>query len=68
MAEWMGELTLLKQGPGVTSLCAAVGGQDDAAVFAPGEKGRLPVIRGILSGWLISYHGNQQGASPSLPL
>ena len=36
----------------------ADGGQDKVAVFAPGGKGRLPVTRELMSGWLISYQGN----------
>lgn len=30
----------------------------------PEGKGRLPVIGGIMSAWLISYHGNQQRGMP----
>ena len=37
--QWMGELTHLKQGPGATPHCAAVGWQDMVAVFAPGGRG-----------------------------
>ena len=35
------------------------------AVFAPGgRKGRLPVIGGVMSGWLTSYQGKQQKGRP----
>ena len=30
----------------------------------PEGKGRLPVIGGLVSAWLISYHGNQQRVMP----
>ena len=38
-------------------------------LFVPGRKGRLLVIRELMSGWLISYQGNQQRAMPlTIPL
>ena len=39
-------------------------GQDMVAVFAPKGKGRFPVIGEMMSGWLISYQGNQQRGTP----
>ena len=40
-------------------LWMVAGRQDVEAVFAPREKGRLSVIRELMSGGLISYQGNQ---------
>lgn len=41
------------------------GRQDMVAVFAPSGVGeRLPVIVGIMSGWLTGCQGSHQGALP----
>ena len=56
----MRELTHLKQGLGATDtpLGAADGRQDMAAGYAPGGRGRLPVMGELTSGWLIGYQEN----------
>ena len=46
-----------------TPPCAADRRQDMAVVFIP-TQGRLPVMEGIMSGWLISYQGIQQKGMP----
>ena len=48
-----------------TPLCETDRGQDTAAVFALGSgRGRLPVTGELMSGWFISYQGNQQRGPP----
>ena len=47
-----------------TPLRVADSRQDLAAVFTPRGKGRLPVMGGILSGWLVGYQGYQLRGTP----
>ena len=62
---WMGALICLKQGPGATPPCVAVGGQDAVAIFALRERGRLPVI-GKVNNRLTPWLPGRPGARPSL--
>ena len=59
----LGELICLKQGPRVTHQHVwQMVGQDMASVFAPGRKGRLPVIGEIdvrLAHWLAGKLAEQ---------
>ena len=60
-----GSLHVWSRVPGQHRTCR----QDVEAVFAPGGRGRLPVIGGSTSGRLIGYQGNQQrGTRLTTPL
>lgn len=66
-----GELTCLKPGPGVTPRPPRVrqtdGGQEVVAGFTPGGRGDCQIYGELMSGWLLGYPGNQQGARPHRP-
>ena len=60
-----GNLTCMKQGPGITSHRVwPMAGKTWQQALLPEGKGRLPVIGGITSACRVSYHGNQQRGMP----